>query len=72
MCECVFVFLYVCVCECVCVLQIMNSPPPPVFLEAVLLGVALVNGGNRNVQVHHLFIEHVLHSMVTLFFLFHV
>ena len=29
----------------------MNSPPAPVFLEAVLLGVALLNGGNRAVQV---------------------
>jgi inositol 1,4,5-triphosphate receptor type 1 len=31
--------------------QIMTSPPAPVFLEAMLLGVALLNGGNRNVQV---------------------
>ena len=29
----------------------MTSPPAPVFLEAMLLGVALLNGGNRNVQV---------------------
>ena len=29
----------------------MNRPTAPVFLEAVLLGVALLNGGNRTVQV---------------------
>ena len=32
-------------------LQVNNSPTAPVFLEAIHLGVALLNGGNREVQV---------------------
>ena len=31
--------------------QVSNAPSHPVFLEAVLLGVALLNGGNKQVQV---------------------
>ena len=34
----------------------MNRPTAPVFLEAVLLGVALLNGGNRTVQVSTVYI----------------
>ena len=36
--------------------QVRNSPSHQVFLEAVLLGVALLNGGNKSVQVPVLFL----------------